>query len=170
MENEIINRVAQSPLVTIDMEELYDHGDRVLYDLKDNLFEGIILKEKDFRTFLKSHDWSQYRDKHVAVYCSVDAIVPRWAYMLLAVQLEPFAKTIVFGNLEGLENELFRKAIEKIDPMDFEGKKVVIKGCGKLEVPISAYVELTSRLRPYVASIMYGEPCSTVPVYKAKRT
>ncbi len=170
MENEIINRVAQSPLVTIDLEELYDHGDRVLYDLKDNLFEGIILKEKDFRTFLKSHDWSQYRDKHVAVYCSVDAIVPRWAYMLLAVQLEPFAKTIVFGNLEDLGNELFRKAIEKIDPMDFKGKKVVIKGCGKLEVPISAYVELTSRLRPYVASIMYGEPCSTVPVYKAKRS
>lgn len=170
MENEIINRVAQSPLVTIDMEELYDHGDRVLYDLKDNLFEEIILKEKDFRAFLKSHDWAQYQDKHVAIYCSVDAIVPRWAFMLLAVQLEPYAKTIVFGRLEDLENELFRKAIEKINPTDYKDKKVVIKGCGKLEVPIAAYVELTSRLRPFVASIMYGEPCSTVPVYKAKRS
>ncbi len=168
MEKEIINRVAQSPLVTIDLEELYDHGNRVLYDLKDNLFEGIILKEKDFRAFLKSHDWTQYQDKHVAVCCSVDAIVPRWAFMLLAVQLEPFAKTIVFGTLKDLENELFRIAIEKINPMDFAGKKVVIKGCGKLEVPISAYMELTKRLRPVVASIMYGEPCSTVPVYKAK--
>lgn len=166
MEREIVNKVAQSPLITIDLEDLYVHGERALYDLKDNLFEGLILKEKDFRSFLKSNDWSTYKDKHVAIYCSADAIIPRWAYMLLTVYLEPYASTIVFGDLSALENELFISAIKKIDLNNYIDKKVVIKGCSKINVPGSAYVELTRLLRPFAASIMYGEPCSTVPIYK----
>jgi len=166
VEKDIINKVAQSTLVTIDLEDLYVSGERVLYDLKDNLFEGIILKEKDFRAFLKSNDWSIFQDKHVAIYCSVDAIVPRWAYMLLSVYLEPFAETIVYGNLESLENYLFNSALGKIDLSEYRNKKITIKGCGKYDVPQFAYVELARMLKPYAASIMYGEPCSTVPIYK----
>jgi len=170
MEKEIVNRVAQSPLVTLDLEELYVHGERVLYDIKENLFEHIILKEKDFRNFLDAHDWSLYKDNHVAIHCSVDAIIPRWAFMLLAVKFEPYAKTIVYGDLTTLETQLFIHAIHSIDFTQYKGKKVVIKGCSKLEVPTSAYVELTRLLKPIADSIMYGEPCSTVPVYKIKKS
>lgn len=169
VEKEIVNKVAQSPLITLDLEELYTPGERILYDIKDNLFEGIILKEKDFRIFLKSTDWSIYKDKHIAIHCSIDAIIPTWAYMLLTVKLEPFAKTIVFGDLKRLEEELFIHAIRKINPLEYQDKKVVIKGCSKIEVPTYAYMELTKLLEPYVFSIMYGEPCSTVPVYKKKK-
>lgn len=166
MEKEIVNKVAQSPLVTIDLEELYDTGDKVVYDLKDNLYEGIILKEKDFRQFLKTNDWSVYSNKHVAIHCSVDAIIPRWAYMLLTSYLEPYVKSLVYGDLSVLENRLFINAIQKMDLSKFNDKKVVIKGCGKIDVPTWAYVELTRLLKPIAASIMYGEPCSTVPIYK----
>jgi hypothetical protein len=169
VEEEIINRVAQSQLLTINLEDLYEPDDRIVYDLKDNLFEGIILKEKDFRHFLKSNDWTVYQDKHVAIFCSIDAIIPTWAYMLLAVNIEPHAKTIVYGDLSVLEDELFKRALKKIDPLVYQNKKVVIKGCGKIDVPTSAYVELTSLLRPFAASIMYGEPCSTVPIYKKSK-
>ena len=166
MEKEIINRVANSPIKTINLEDLYVSGERVLMDLKDNLHQGLILKEKDFRAFVKNHNWSVYQGKHVAVYCSVDAILPTWAYMLLATRLEPFAKTIVFGNLERLEEELFLTALKKINPEDYKDQKVVIKGCSKIHVPVSIYVEITRKLRPFASSIMYGEPCSTVPLYK----
>ncbi len=166
MEGEIINRVAQSSIVTINLEDLYVPGERAVFDLKDNLFQGIILREKEFRDFLKSNDWSAYQDKHVAIFCSVDAIIPTWAYMLLAVHIEPKAKTIVYGDLSVLEDELFKGALKIINPKDYKDKKVVIKGCGKIDVPTSAYVELTRLLRPYATSIMYGEPCSTVPIYK----
>lgn len=169
VEEEIINRVAQSKLITINLEELYVPGDRVVFDLKANLFQGIILREKEFRDFLNTNDWSVYQDKHVAVYCSIDAIIPTWAYMLLAVYLEPVAKTIVYGDLTVLEDELFKSALHKIDPKIYKDEKVVIKGCGKIDVPNSAYVELTTLLRPYASSIMYGEPCSTVPIYKKTR-
>ncbi len=169
VEKDIINKVAQSPLVTIDLEDLYTPGERVLYDLKDNLYEGLILKEKDFRAFLKSNDWSNYKDKHVAIYCSADAIVPRWAYMLLSVYLEPFAKTIVYGNMEILESYLFNITLRKLDPSEYQNKKVTIKGCGKYDVPQFAYVELTRMLKPFAASIMYGEPCSTVPIFKLSK-
>jgi len=165
-EREIINRVAKSPLITIDLEELYEPGERVIYDLKDNLFNGIILKEKEFREHMRMNDWSAYSDKHVAVYCSVDAIIPRWAYMLLVAHLEPFAKTIFYGDLQELENELFKQAIRKMNLTEYTDKKVVIKGCSKIQVPTAAYLEITKLLRPYAFSIMYGEPCSTVPVYK----
>jgi hypothetical protein len=169
VENEIVNRVAQSPLVTIDLEELYDIGERVFLDLKHHLFEGLILKEKDFRTFLKNQDWSEYAGKHIAISCSTDAIIPTWAYMLLTTKLEPFARTIVFGDLQNLEEAIWQKAIRKIDLASFEEKKVVIKGCSKVQVPKSAYMEITRLLRPLASSIMYGEPCSTVPIYKAPR-
>jgi hypothetical protein len=167
---EIVNRVATSGIVSLDLEELYQPGERILYDIKDNLWQGMILKEKDFREFLKSHDWSQYRGKHVAIICSEDAIIPTWAYMLLAVQLEPFAKTVVFGDLNALEEKLFNNAIGKIDIASFAGKRVVVKGCSKVEVPISAYVEISRLLKPVVQSLMFGEPCSTVPLYKKPKS
>lgn len=163
---EIINRVANSSLVTIDLEEYYVKGDRVVYDIKDNLFQGLILREKDFRDFVKQHDWTQYKDKLVAITCTADAIVPTWAYMLLATKIEPYAKKVVFGTLEQLEQALFQEAITKINTQEYTDAKIVIKGCGKLPVPTYAYVELTRLLRPVAASIMYGEPCSTVPIYK----
>jgi hypothetical protein len=164
----IINKVASSGLLTLDLEDYYHPGERVVYDLKDNLFHGLILKEKDFREFLKQHDWSQYSGKNVAITLSADAIVPTWAYMLLATQLEPYAHFFVFGDLTVLENALFGQALAKINPVLYQDARVVIKGCGNLPVPTYAYVEITRLLKPYVKSLMYGEPCSTVPLYKRK--
>ncbi len=169
MEREIINRVTQSPLITIDLEEFYTQGERILYDLKDNLHEGLILIEKDFRNFIRSHDWSIYSEKHVAIYCSADAIVPSWAYMLLTTKMEPYVNSLIYGDLSQLETELFRRRISNIDLAYYKGKKVVIKGCSKINVPLSAYIEITRLLRPLANSIMYGEPCSTVPIYKANK-
>ncbi|MCY7351325.1 MAG: DUF2480 family protein [Cytophagaceae bacterium] len=166
----IINRVAKSGLVTLDLEEYYHPGERVVYDLKDNLFMGLILREKDFREFLKTHDWTQYTGKNVAVICSEDAIVPTWTYMLLAVHLEPYAHTVVFGNRAELENKLFYEAINRIDPEAYRNARVVVKGCSKVPVPTAAYVEITRRLRPVVQTLMFGEPCSTVPLYKKPKS
>ena len=167
MEEElIINKVINSGLVTFDLEDLYDKGERVVYDLKDNLFMGMILKEKNFREFLKNHDWSVYTGKNVAIICSEDVVIPTWAYMLLAIHLEPFANTIVFGNLQDLEQKLYNDALAKINFEEYRGAKVVVKGCSKVAVPTTAYVEVTRRLKPYAQSIMFGEPCSTVPLYK----
>jgi hypothetical protein len=168
MAEEIINKVAQSGLITVDLEEYYQPGERVLLDIKDKLFQGMILREKDFRDFIKNEDWEKYRDKYVAVTCSADAIVPTWAYMLLSVQLEPVAKKIVFGDLETLETILYHEKLKELDLEKFRDARIVIKGCGNLPVPKSAYVELTRLLRPVAKSIMYGEPCSTVPLYKRK--
>ena len=163
---EIVNRVANSGLVTLDLESYYHPGERVVYDLKDNLFMEAILREKDFREFLKSHDWSQYTGKNVAVICSADAIVPTWAYMLLAVHLEPYANMVVFGDLQTLEDKLFYDALSRINPEDYQGARVVVKGCSNYPVPVSAYVEVSRLLRPVVQSLLFGEPCSTVPLYK----
>ena len=162
----IVNRVAQSPLVSINLEDYYPRGERVVYDVKDNLFQEMILRERDFRAFVKDHDWSQYQGKYVALTCSADAIVPTWAYMLLTTKMEPYAQRIVFGTLETLEAVLFQEALQQVDIPQFEGAKVVIKGCGDLPVSTFAYTEITRLLRPVAASIMYGEPCSTVPLYK----
>src|SRR5690606_30207963 len=140
----------------------------IVYDIKDNLFHGLILKEKDFRDFVKNHDWGQYKDKHVALTCSADAIIPVWAYMLLANKLAPYAATVAFGSLETLETLLFERAFSKINIEQFRDQRVVVKGCGDKLIPFSAYVELTARLTPVVKSIMYGEPCSTVPVFKRR--
>ena len=162
----IVNRVAASPLVSLDLETYYPKGERLVYDLKDNLFQEMILKEKDFREFVKNHDWSSYEGKYVAIHCSVEAIVPTWAYMLIASKLESFAKDIVFGDETDLEDYLMRKAIENINGADFKDAKVVVKGCGDLPIGESAYVDLTKKLTPFVSSLMFGEPCSTVPIYK----
>jgi len=168
IQENIVNKVASSGLLTLNLEEYYDQGERVLYDMKENLFHGLILREKDFREFIKTHDWASYAGKNVAIICSADAIVPTWAYMLLANKLKPFANEVVFGNLETLEAVLFTKALAKINLDAYAGERVVVKGCGDIDVPVSAYVEITNLLTPVVKSIMYGEPCSTVPVYKRK--
>ena len=167
MSDEIINKVAKSGLITIDLEELYPKGERVLFDIKPLLFHELILKEKDFREFIKQHDWTQYQDKLVAITCTADAIIPSWAYMLVSIALEPFAKKIIFGDLETLEAIAFNEALLSIVYEDYKDKRVVIKGCSSLPVCTNAYVELVRGLKPFAKSIMYGEPCSTVPLYKA---
>ncbi|MGR3812095.1 DUF2480 family protein [Jiulongibacter sp. NS-SX5] len=166
MAEEIINRVAASGLITFDLEDYYHPGERVVYDLKDNLFMEAILKEKDFRAFLKENDWSVYEGKNVAIYCSVDAIIPTWAYMLLALRLEGIANVVVFGDLKDLEIKLFRDALSTVDFEQFKDTRVVVKGCSKVDMPTEVYVDLSQRLKPLVKSLMFGEPCSTVPLYK----
>ncbi|MDB5112151.1 MAG: hypothetical protein JWR67_3265 [Mucilaginibacter sp.] len=168
IQENIINKVAQSGLISLDPADFHAQGERVIYDIAANLFQGLILREKDFREFVKSHDWSQYEGKNVGIICSADAIVPAWAYMLLANRLAPYALEVVFGNEEVLETVLFIKAIEKLDVEQYRDQRLVIKGCGDVDVPVSAYVALTKKLTPVVKSLMFGEPCSTVPLYKRK--
>ena len=169
-EQPIVNRVAQSSLITLDLEDYYHHGERMVWDITEHLFQGLILKEKDFRAFVKQHDWSQYQDKNVAIICSADAIVPTWAYMLVAVELQPYAHHFVFGDLEALEQSLFQEALSKISLKDYQDAKVVIKGCGNYPVPEYAFVEISRKLSGVVSSIMYGEPCSTVPIFKKRKS
>ena len=166
---EIENKVAQSGLITINPEEFYPKGERALFDISDYLFEGLLLKEKDFRARVAEIDWSQYKDNYVALHCSTDAIVPTWAYMLLTVNLEQYAKKIVMGNLDVLETVLFNEALSEINIEQYRDERIVIKGCSAVPVPESAYVELTRLLRPVAKSIMYGEACSAVPLYKKKK-
>lgn len=169
IQEKIVNKVAQSGLVTVDLAKYAPQtGEPVLYDIKDNLFHGLILKEKDFRDFVKNHDWSRYTDKYVAITCSADAIVPTWAYMLLANKLEPHAREVVFGDLETLETILFERALNRIDVEQYRDQRVVVKGCGDTHIPESAFVKFTTMLGKVAKSIMYGEPCSTVPVFKRK--
>lgn len=165
---EIINKVASSGLTEFNLEDYYPKGERAVFDLKDFLWQGLILKEKDFREALKNFDFTIYKDKYVAVLCSADAIVPSWSFMLVAVYLEPFAKRVVFGTAETLETVLYNDALSKLDIEKFRGEKIIIKGCSKYPVPESAYVEITRLLRPVAKSIMYGEACSTVPLFKVK--
>ena len=168
IQENFVNKIAQSGLVTLDPASFYPEGERVIYDIKDNLFMELILKEKDFREFVKGHDWTQYQNKYVAVTCSADAIVPAWAYMLLANKMAPYAKEVVFGDEDVLETVLFVKSIANMDPEQYRDQRIVIKGCGDIPVPVSAYVELTKKLTPVVKSLMFGEPCSTVPIYKKR--
>ncbi|MBX7241680.1 MAG: DUF2480 family protein [Bacteroidia bacterium] len=161
---EIINRVTQSPLITFKIETLYPTGERVVLDIKDQLFQGLILREKDFRTFIQAHEWSQYQDKYVAVTCSADAIVPVWAYMLIATRLSGVAKDFVFGSVPNLDLYLLNKAMDTLDFSEYSGKPVVIKGCSDIALPVAVYVEVTKRLKPFAKKISYGEPCSTVPL------
>jgi len=168
IQENIINKVAQSGLVTLDPASFYPEGERVIYDIKDNLYMELILREKDFREFVKSHDWSQYAGKNVGITCTADAIVPAWAYMLLANRLAPYAREVVFGNEEVLETVLFEKELAKANLEQYRDQRIVLKGCGDVDVPTSAYVELTKRLTPVAKSLMFGEPCSTVPIYKRK--
>lgn len=164
----IVNRVAASGLITIDPATYYPEGERVIYDIKNNLFQGLILREKDFRAFLKEHDFSLYEGKFVGIICSADAIVPTWAYMLLASHMEPYAKKVVFGDTDTLETVLYLEALDAVDFEQFRDKRVIVKGCADVPVPSAGYVELTNRLRKVARSIMFGEACSTVPVYKRK--
>ena len=164
--SEIINRVANSSLVTFDLEQLHVAGDRVVYDIKDDLFQGLILREKDFREHIKNHSWNEFEGKLVSIVCTADAVVPTWAYMLLAVAMQPFATKVFFGTAEEMEKELFREALDRVDWETYRDAKVVVKGCSDVHVPVSAYVEATSRLTGLASSVMYGEPCSTVPVFK----
>jgi len=168
MQDTIVNKVAESGIITLNLEDFYPKEDILVFDLKEFLFMGLILKEKDFRAALQAIDWKQYLNKNVAVTCSADAIIPVWAYMLVASYLQPFAGEIVFGNKEMLISFLIDKNIEKINASNYTDSRVVIKGCGDIQIPASAYMTITNKLRPYVKSIMYGEPCSTVPVYKKK--
>jgi hypothetical protein len=168
IQENIVNKVASSGLITLNLEEHYHQGERLVYDIKDNLFHGLILREKDFREFIKTHDWTSYTNKNVAITCSADAIVPTWAYMLLANKLAPFANEVVFGDLETLEAVLFTKALAKIDFSTYANERVVVKGCADIDIPIYAYVEITKQLTRVAKSIMYGEPCSTVPIFKRK--
>jgi hypothetical protein len=165
---EIINKVASSPLLQIDLEEYYPKDEVVVFDLKPHLFMELILKEKDFREGLQKIDWSLFQDKIVAVTCTADAIIPVWAYMLIASYLEPVAKHIVFGDGKEAIKQVFLQRLNEIDAADFADKRVVIKGCGDLPIAEYAYMEITRKLRPVVKSIMYGEPCSTVPIFKKK--
>lgn len=160
--------MAQSALITIDLENYYPQGETVVFDLKDHLFMELILKEKDFRADLQNLDWEKYRDKNVAITCTADAIVPLWAYMLVASYLDPVAKFYAFGDAEFVHQTLFMKNIAALDAEQFKDQRVVVKGCGDKTVSEAAYVEITRVLRPVAKSIMYGEPCSTVPVYKKK--
>jgi hypothetical protein len=164
----IENKVANSGLITIDLETMRHAGKRVLFDIKDWLFREMILKEKDFRDFVKNHDWSQYQNQNIAFYCSTDAIVPTWAYMLLASAVQPYANKYVFGNLEQLEIALYYDAIAQLNPADYADKRIILKGCSQNELPIAAYVAMSNKLLPVVKSLMYGEACSNVPIYKKR--
>ncbi len=166
---EIKNRVAQSKLVTIDLEDYYPTGERVVFDIKDWLFEELILKEKDFREQVKNHDWSQYTNSFVALTCSVDAIIPSWAYLLLASELAPFTKKVVVGDLNQLETAIYQEIINELPLEDYTLKPIIIKGCSNKPIPETAYVQLISRLIPIAKTVMYGEACSTVPLFKSKK-
>jgi Protein of unknown function (DUF2480) len=166
MSDVIVNKVAESGLITLDLEEYYPKGEIVEFDLKEFLFHGLILKEKDFREAMKAHSWDQYSGKNVAVFCSADAIIPAWAFMLVASNLQPVAADIFFGNKKEMLKHLFLKNIEQINPDIFAGQRVIIKGCGDAFIGEYAYLDITKKLRPVVKSLMYGEACSAVPVYK----
>lgn len=168
MEDEIINRVAQSKLVTFDLEDYYPKGERKVLDIKDWLYEGIILREKEFRGHVENHEWSTYQDAYVALHCSTDAIVPGWAFMLVSSQLAPFAKKVVVGSLKNLETALYQTILENLDVSDFTDKPVIIKGCSRKPVPPNAYIMAMTKIQQVAKSVMYGEACSSVPLYKRK--
>jgi hypothetical protein len=170
MDEVFINKVQESGIIALDLEAFYPKEETVLFDMKDHLFMGLILKEKDFREAMKVLDITPYTGKNVALTCTADAIIPVWAYMLAASYLEPVANEIVFGDADFLHKTIFLKNIAAINTADYEDKRVVIKGCGELPISEAAYVAITALLRPFAKSIMYGEPCSTVPVYKKPKT
>ena len=168
--DEIINKVAESKLEVFDLEDYYPKGIRTQIDISQWLIEGFLLKEKDFREALKNHDWSQYQDQLIAIGCSTDAIVPAWSSILVAVQLAPFATKIINGTLEDLEASLYEELLSKIDYTGYLDKAVIIKGCSRKPVPMRAYVLAAHYLQPFARSIMYGEACSAVPLYKKPKS
>ncbi|MDO5655083.1 MAG: DUF2480 family protein [Flavobacteriaceae bacterium] len=166
---EIVNRIAKSPLVSIDLEEFFPTDACIEIDITQWLHQGLILREKDFREQLNAHDWSQYKEANIALYCSADAILPGWAFLLITAHLQPFAKKIVIGNIYQLYQSLYLEIINEIKLDAYLGKKVMIKGCSKKPVPENAFIYLAQRLLPVVDSLMYGEACSTVPLFKKKK-
>ena len=168
MNEPFLNKVEESGLITLDLETYYPKEKTIFFDLKDHLFMGMILKEKEFREALKNIDWETYRNKNVGITCTAEAIIPVWAYMLIASHLQPVAKEIVMGNEKEVHKILFLKNISQINRNEFSDKRVVVKGCGETPIGDFAYMEITKLLRPVAKSIMYGEPCSTVPIYKKK--
>jgi len=169
MEEEIVNRVAKSPLVTFDLESYYPEGNRYEVDLSQWLYEGLILKEKDFRKAIQEWDTDYLKGSFVALYSSTDAIIPGWAYMLVSAKLQPVTQKVIVGSLDDLETILYAEIIQNIDTSEFEGKPIIIKGCAHKPVPQSAYVLITQKLLPVAKSVMYGEACSSVPIYKQTR-
>jgi len=169
MAEEILNRVAQSKLRTFDLEDYYPEGERVKFDIKDWLHEGYILKEKEFRTFVAAHDWKKYQDKYIAIYCSTNAIIPGWANMLISSKLTPYAKKIVIGDLEQLETSLYQEIVSELDISPYIDQFVIIKGCTNKPVPPNAYVWLISKMQTVAKQVMYGEACSSVPLFKKKK-
>jgi Protein of unknown function (DUF2480) len=168
METAFVNKVADSGIVTLNLEDFYPKEDVVVFDLKDYLFMGLILKEKDFREALKNLDIAAFENKIVALTCSADAIIPMWAYMLVASLIQPVAKNLEFGTTEQAKENILLQNIQTIDATLYNDARVVVKGCGELPIEEKAYMAITQKLRPVVKSIMYGEPCSTVPVFKKK--
>ncbi|HMI07002.1 MAG TPA: DUF2480 family protein [Flavobacterium sp.] len=165
-EEEIINRVANSALEVFDLEDYYPKGNRAQIDISQWLQEGFLLREKDFREYLKNHDWTQYNGQYVAINCSTDAIIPAWAFVLVTLHLAPFAKKIINGTIEDLDTALYQEILPTLDYTAYLDKPVIIKGCSKKPVPMSAYVLAAQKLQPFAKSIMYGEACSAVPLYK----
>ena len=168
MAEDIINRVANSKLKVLDLEDYYPAGSRILLDIKDWLLEGLVLRELDFRAQVASHNWEQYQNAYVALTCSTDAIVPSWAYMLITLELEPYAEKVNLGDLKQLETSIYQDIINDLDVSEFKDAPVIIKGCSKKPVPESAYVMISNKIRPIARSIMFGEACSSVPLYKRK--
>jgi hypothetical protein len=168
MSDLIVNKVASSGLITLDLENYMPKEAIIIFDLKEYLFMGLILKEKDFREALKNTDWQQYVGKYVTIICSVDAIIPVWAYMLVSAYLQPVVKDVFVGSVAEMQKHLFLKSLSQIAPEEFRDQRIVVKGCGDVAIENYAYAEITKLLLPVVKSIMYGEPCSTVPVYKKK--
>ena len=162
------NKVAESGLLTIDLASLLPSNEIILFDIKPYLFKELILKEKEFRASLLNIDWSIYQDKIVGIVCSADAIIPMWANMLIVSSLHPYAKAVYFGDENKVREQLLQESISKINTDQYIDQRVVVKGCGETPIGESAYIAITQKLRPIVKSIMYGEPCSTVPVYKKK--
>jgi LPS O-antigen subunit length determinant protein (WzzB/FepE family) len=168
MSEALVNKVANSGLITIDLETFLPKEEILVFDLKDYLFMGLILKEKDFREALKQKDWTDYNNRYVSITCSTDAIIPLWAYMLISTYLQPVAKDLYVGTQKEMYKHLVLKAIDQFNTDSIKDQRVVIKGCGDNEIESYAYAEITKVLTPVVKSIMYGEPCSTVPIYKKK--
>jgi hypothetical protein len=168
-EQPIVNRVAKSKIRTIDLEKYYPEGRRVGLDISQWLYKGFVVKEKDFRSALKEHDWNKYEDCYVAMYCSTDAIIPEWAYMLVSTYLKEHASKVIYGKLKELELLLFQEAVDKIDANEYKDKPVIIKGCSEKVIPQNAYIQLVQKLQPVVKSMMFGEACSSVPLYKKPR-
>jgi Protein of unknown function (DUF2480) len=165
----LVNRVAESGLITLNLEDFFPKEPVAVFDIKGYLFMELILKEKDFREACKNHDWTQYEGKHLIIDCTADAIIPVWAYMLVTVSAAPYAKEIFQGDIDNFYKVYYSKKLAAFDGSAYEGKRVVIKGCSDKPVPPAAYVALTHRLQPFAQSIMYGEPCSTVPIFKRPR-